>query len=414
MIVSIKDIFKLTGIFIVSCCAVFVCTLFLNFNMDIVAVKEQITAEPVMLFYNAQVMTGKVVSAVSGGCLLITSVIMLIFYIKHYIDVHGKELGILKALGYSNLKIAGGFWVFGLSVFLGTAAGFAGSFLLMPGFYRMQNEEKILPEYGISFHPVLAFYLVILPTVLFALLAVSYSYWKLKLPVLALLKGEVQKGSRRERGRGKAAGKASSRYNGGSRKENGRESGIQTADSRQLQTEPYQPFLTELRKSTVRQRAVLVFFTAFASFCFSAMMQMSFSMKELASIMCAVMVVAIGIILACVTLFLAVTTVIRANTKTIAMLRVFGYSRKECSRSILGGYRPIAYIGFGIGTIYQYALLKIMVSVVFRDIENVPEYNFDVQAFLITLAAFAAVYELVMHCYTIRMGKLSLKEIMLE
>lgn len=361
MVVSIKDIFKLTGIFIISFCAVFVCTLFLNFNMDIAAVKEQITGEPVMRFYDAQVMTGKVVSAVSGGCLLITSVVMLFFYIKHYIDAHGKELGILKALGYSNLKIAGGFRVFGLSVFLGTAAGFAGSFLLMPTFYEVQNEDKILPEYTVHFHPILACLLVVLPTAFFALLAVVYSYCKLKMPVLALLKGE-----------------------------------------------------TQLRKSTVKQRTALVFFIAFASFCFSSMMQMSFGMKELASVMFAVMMVLIGIVLACVTLFLAITTVLRANTKTIAMLRVFGYSGRECSRSILGGYRPIAYIGFGIGTIYQYALLKIMVSVVFRDIENVPEYNFDVQAFWITLAAFAVIYELVMYCYTLRLGKISLKEIMLE
>lgn len=403
MVVSIKDIFKLTGIFIISFCAVFVCTLFLNFNMDIAAVKEQITGEPVMRFYDAQVMTGKVVSAVSGGCLLITSVVMLFFYIKHYIDAHGKELGILKALGYSNLKIAGGFWVFGLSVFLGTAAGFAGSFLLMPTFYEVQNEDKILPEYAVHFHPILACLLVILPTAFFALLAVVYSYCKLKMPVLALLKGETAQGSRRE-GRKKE----------GSRKDSGRLEGSRRNGSRQHQAETDVPFLTQLRRSTVKQRAALVFFIAFASFCFSSMMQMSFGMKELASVMFAVMVVLIGIVLACVTLFIAITTVLRANTKTIAMLQVFGYSRRECSRSILGGYRPIAYIGFGIGTIYQYALLKMTVSVVFRDIENVPEYNFDVQAFVITLTAFAVIYELVMYCYTLQLGKLSLKEIMLE
>ena len=61
--------------------------------------------ELTMVFYNAQVSTAKVVCLVSGGCLLITSVVMLMFYIKHYIDTHKKELGILKALGYSNEKV---------------------------------------------------------------------------------------------------------------------------------------------------------------------------------------------------------------------------------------------------------------------------------------------------------------------
>ena len=59
-----------------------------------------------MFFYNAQVSTAKVVCLVSGGCLLLTAIVMLLFYIKHYIDTHKKELGILKALGYSNIKIA--------------------------------------------------------------------------------------------------------------------------------------------------------------------------------------------------------------------------------------------------------------------------------------------------------------------
>ena len=147
----------------------------MNFNMDIASIKDQITAEPVMAFYQAQVSMGKVVCAVSGGCLMVTSVIMLFFYIKHYIDTHKKELGILKALGYSNGKIAKGFWIFGMSVFAGAAVGFCGAFLLMPSFYRLQNEEKILPDYTLHFHSTLFVGLVVLPAVLFAMLSILYS-----------------------------------------------------------------------------------------------------------------------------------------------------------------------------------------------------------------------------------------------
>ena len=66
-----------------------------------------------MAMYNAQVLMGKVIAVVSGGCLIATSVVMLLFYVKNYIGTHGKELGILKALGYSNIKIARHFWAFG-------------------------------------------------------------------------------------------------------------------------------------------------------------------------------------------------------------------------------------------------------------------------------------------------------------
>lgn len=122
---------------------------------------------------------------------------------------------------------------------------------------------------------------------------------------------------------------------------------------------------------------MLVFFIIFASFCFSAMTQMSFSMRDLSNEMMGVMMLVIGLVLAFTTLFLAITTVINGNTKTIAMMRVFGYSQKECCRAILGGYRPLSYIGFAIGTIYQYALLRIMVDIVFKEVEGVPAYKFD-------------------------------------
>jgi ABC-type antimicrobial peptide transport system permease subunit len=382
MVVGIKDAVKLIGISIIACCAVLVCTMFLNFNMDIAGIKGEIVSEQVLVFYEAQVSTAKVVSMVSGGCLLITSVIMLIFYIKHYIDTHKKELGILKALGYSNFQIAKNFWVFGISVLTGAALGFAGAFLIMPSFYETQNEDKILPEITIHFHPILLLCLVCVPTVVFSILAVCYACYKLKKPVLTLLKDNLQTSVKMRRHRQE-----------------------KDSDCR---------FIDDLKKNTLKSRKTLVFFIIFASFCFSAMTQMSASMKELSSVMMGIMIMLIGLVLACTTLFLAITTVIQGNTKTIAMMRVFGYSQKDCCGALLGGYRPLAYIGFAVGTIYQYALLRIMVDIVFKDVEGVPVYKFDFPVMLISLAAFAVIYEIIMYVYAEKIKKISIKEIMLE
>ena len=382
MVIGIKDAAKLIGISIISFCAVLVCTMFLNFNMDIVGIRDQITAEQVMMFYDAQVMTAKVVSIVSGGCLLMTSAVMLLFYVKHYIDTHGKELGILKALGYSNLKIAKSFWVFGISVLTGCAIGFGCAFLIMPSFYKVQNEDKILPDISVHFHPGLLFWLVVIPTAAFAVLAVCYACYKLNNPILPLLKDHIQ-----EPAKGKEY-----RIDGNS-------GGA---------------FVDDLKKSTLKGRKTLVFFIIFASFCFSAMTQMSASMKDLSSVMMGAMILLIGLVLACTTLFLAITTVIRGNTKTIAMMRVFGYSQKECCRAILGGYRPMSYIGFALGSIYQYVLLRIMVDLVFKDIEGVPVYDFDFPVMFASLLAFVVIYELVMYCYAEKIKRISVKEIMLE
>jgi ABC-type lipoprotein release transport system permease subunit len=380
MVVGIKDVAKLMGISIISCCAVLVCALFLNYYIDILQIEDLLSSEQAVIYYHAQVSTAKVVCLVSGGCLLLTSVVMLFFYVKHYIDTHKKELGILKALGYSNLKIAGNFWVFGTGVFLGTTVGFLGAFLLMPEFYERQNEVGILPKIAISFHPSLLLYLVILPTIAFAMLAVFYASLKLKRPVLALLKNDFQSFSKVKRFReGKDC-----------------------------------PFLEDLRKHTLRTKKTLAFFIVFASFCFSAMMQMSASMDELASEMMAAMMLLIGMVLAFTTLLLAITTVIKGNTKTIAMMRVFGYSQKECCRALLGGYRPLSYIGFVLGTVYQYVLLRIMVDIVFKDMEGMPAYEFDFPMMLRTLVFFLVVYELVMYCYAEQIKKISVKEIMLE
>ena len=92
MLVGIKNVSKLIGISIIACCAVLVCTMFLNFYFDIRLIESEITSELSMFFYNAQVSTAKVVCLVSGGCLLLTAIVMLLFYIKHYIDTHKKEL----------------------------------------------------------------------------------------------------------------------------------------------------------------------------------------------------------------------------------------------------------------------------------------------------------------------------------
>lgn len=382
MLIGIKNASKLIGISIIACCAVLVCTMFLNFYLDVQSIEGEITSELSMIFYNAQVSTAKVVCLVSGGCLLITSVVMLMFYIKHYIDTHKKELGILKALGYSNLKVAKNFWVFGISAFIGTVIGFGGAFLLMPKFYTLQNEDKILPEITIHFHPTIVLYFVVLPTMFFTVLSIGYAWYRLHKPVLLLLKDNLQINSKVPKHR--------------------------VEKTREIS------FIEDLKKNTLKSKKTLVFFIIFASFCFSAMTQMSSSMKDLSSEMMGAMMLIIGLALAFTTLFLAITTVIKGNTKTIAMMRVFGYSQKECCKAILGGYRPISYIGFAIGTVYQYALLRFMVDIVFKDIEGVPVYEFDFPAMLISLVVFIAIYEALMFVYSEKIKKISIKEIMIE
>ena len=127
--------------------------------------------------------------------MLITSVVMLFFYIKHYIDSHSREIGILKTHGYSNFRISRGFAVFALSIFAGCVAGYLLSFAIMPMFYQKQNDNDLLPHIPMNVHWILILLLIIVPTIVFALIAIGYSVIKLNQPTINLLKGVIkQKG----------------------------------------------------------------------------------------------------------------------------------------------------------------------------------------------------------------------------
>jgi len=377
MIIGIKDIFKLFGISIVCFCAVFVCTFFLNYYLDVLPLRDIVSEQSLALF-EAQIATSKFTSIITGVVLVLISVVMLIFYIKLYIDSHSKDIGILKAMGYSNKKIAIKFWVFGLSVFIGCILGYLAGHLVMPYIYKNMSIEGV-PEIKINYHVSLLFLLVILPSVIFSGIACLYAGFALNRPVLELLRGKSDKN------KVKSVKKCKERT-----------------------------FLSEMRIKVLSSKKSLTFFVAFACFCFSAMVQMGLSMENLTSKTMGFMILAIGLVLATTTMFMAITTLVNSNKKNIAMMKTFGYSMKECVTTIFAPYLPFAFLGFLIGTIYQYGLLSLMINVVFANVGEVPAYNFDVSMFFLTLALFVVCYLLVMTYYGNKVKKISVKEVMLE
>lgn len=74
----------------------------------------------------------------------------------------------------------------------------------------------------------------------------------------------------------------------------------------------------------------------------------------------------------------------------------------------------MSYIGFVIGTVYQYGLLRLMVDIVFKDVEGVPVYKFDFPVMLISLVCFITIYEILMYVYSEKIKKISIREIMIE
>ncbi len=378
MVVSVKDSFKLVAVSVVCFCAVFVCTFMLNFYFDVVPLKDSVPAES-MALYDAQLATAKFTSAISGGFLAVIAVIMVLFYIKIYIDGHLKQLGILKAMGYSENRLSLCFWVFGLSAFLGCALGFACGWIYIPYAYDGLIVNGLTVE--IHFHPSLLVCLVIAPSIIFSMISCLYAMFALKRPVGEMLKGERGQKIKKEK----------------------------------ICHDKDRPFLIEMAFKTLSSKKMLAFFIAFSCFCFSAMFQMGLSMDNLVGDgSMGKMILVIGVVIAIVIMIIAVTSLINSNLKNISVMKAFGYSIKECSLALLLGYVPFAVAGFVVGTLYQYGLLSFMVNIIFKSVGEVPEYKFSVPIFFITLALFIVSYGFTMLISVLKFSKISVKEVMTE
>ena len=377
MLIGLKDGIKLIGISIVCAAAVFVCTFMLNFYIDVQTVEQSVT-EQMRALYDAQISMCKFVTAITGVVLGVITAVMLAFYIKLYVDANAENIGIIKAFGYSDASIAIRFWVFGLSVLIGTAAGFGLSFAAMPAVYRELTIDGLL-DIAIRFHFSVFASLVIAPTAVFTALACGYALHALKRPVNELLRGKTDKPTKVGRSRSKD-----------------------------------RPFLIDMGLSVLGAKKSVVFFFTFACFCFSSMIQMGVSMSDMNSDMMGMIILVIGITLASVTTVMSVTTLVNANKKNVALMRAFGYRLRDCVFTVFAGYVPFGLIGFAAGTAYQYGLLKLMIGLMFDDVAGIPEYTFDLGNFFIVLAVFIATYAVVFWVYSYKLKRTFVNALMAE
>lgn len=357
MLVSVRDGLKMIGVMLILACAAFVSTLFLTYRLDLTALADEIEPGVMQMIYDAQLASSNVVLAVTAGCLLATSTVVLCFYVSSFIERRSRELGVLKALGYGEWELALRFWVFGLSALAGCAAGTLGAYLYLPVFVDAMNADGLLPGLTVHVHPELLWLTAAAPAALMAAFAVLAAHRALKKPALTLLRG------------GEAAR-------------------IRRSDLGDV------PFLAALRRSIRSTKKSLLFFTFIGGFCFACMMQMAPSMHELASDSMGLMMFIIGLVLSFTALIISAKSAVRSRIQTLAMMHAVGYSQRERTRSVLGIYRPFAYAGFAVGTLYQYFLLRLMVDVFYKDFPDMPAYSFDTPVFFWVLIIFAVVYEL--------------------
>ena len=379
---SIKDLYRLVVVSVISFCAVFVTNLFLNFYLDISLLDQTNWLPEIRAAYDAQVAISWLIASISGAVLSLTSMLLLFFYIRQFIDQHKPELGILKAMGYKNWEITRKFWIFSLPVGLGTGVGYLSSFAMMSHFYQLRNQSGDLTEITIRQHWPLFMFLVVLPTLAFSGLAILYASYYLRLPALDLLK---------------------------------RVSSSQKLPKRKAEKKirKDRPFLKDLSASLLWSRKLLIFFVIFGSMCFSAMIQLSFGMKELTDETIQIMMMSIGTVLSVAILYLSLGVLLQENQETLAIMKVFGYSKKDCHKSLFAPYRFLAFLGFVLGTGYQYGIMQLLLRLMEKSIAQKVDYNFDFGVCLMTLLVFVLVYEGFIYLSSRKIDQLTIKQVML-
>lgn len=380
MIIQLKDLRKVIAVVIISFCAVFVTTLFSNFYLDLKMLDVNSLNIIQRKFYDTQLVVSKFVIIVTAVILSISAAIMLVFYIKQFIDESKHKIGILKALGYSNFFIAKKFSIFSFLVLIGSLAGFSSSFLLIPKFYESRNTGNLLSELAINFHPMLLLFLVVLPTLAFLVLSVAYVFFKLNISTSILL----------------------------------RRIEVNNEKFKPRKIKKNIDFLKELRSTILFGSKTLIFFVVFGAMAFSSMIQMSLGMRDFVDGTIRTMMLFIGIILSFSTLLISLEVVLNNNKKNISILRIMGYSANECTSIVLSSYRLVAYIGFLIGTVYQYFLITILLKILSKNLDNVVTYKFDFIVVLSSFILFVIIYEIFVTYYRRKIFSMDIKKIMLD
>lgn len=378
--IKIKDTLRMYGAILLSFGAVFVATLFINYYLDLSALTVPQSAE-LSIIYSAALSMSQIAAACAGGVMGLITLVILLFSIGHYIDDNQANMGILKALGYSELRICVQFLKYGFPVLVGTALGYAAGMAYAAPFYAsMTSYQAVQPS--LSFHGTLPLLLVLLPTALFAVLAFAFAYLKLQKPPLHMIKG-----TKRVK--------------------------ISKRTLRFQQRNSDLPFLVGLRRVMRVNNPVLSLFIWIATWGFSALIQMSFTMMEMEMADIALMTSApIGIMMGFVTLLIAVDALLSANRPYISLMKAYGYTQGECSRALLDGHRPIAWAGFVCGTLYQFYLMKFIVALFAGAYDA--NVVFSTRGLIITFMLFTVYYEGVMLFYKRKIAHLPLKEAMSE
>ncbi|MBO5525251.1 MAG: FtsX-like permease family protein [Clostridia bacterium] len=370
--ITIKDLRKAFGLSFVVLCAVYLGALFESFRLDQLELDPSAFDELAKALYEAQLAQAKMMNIIALGVIGAFAVVTLVFSVSKYVDDNRANMGILKAIGYTDFQISVKFVLFGLNALVGGLVGYLACLATVPAFYAEMNEGSGYPAVTFSFRLSVPLFYVVVPAVAFSLLGVLFAYRKLKRSPLDLIRGTERQGKTKKMKEGKT-------------------------------------FLSTLRKTVLFRHGSLILFVGFAALCFGGTVQMSFSMDGFGvSPMFFWMMFLIAILLGVSVLYLAFSFLFQANKEYVSLLKAFGYSDAECVKALFGGYVSVSVIGFAVGTVYQIGIIYLIIEL-FKDVAELT-YTFSVNGFFIALGLFVFTFAVIALYFFKKLKLLTLKK----
>src|SRR5215510_2656857 len=113
--ISFQTSYKLLSVRLLTSGMVSTCATLINYSYDLKGIKHLMTDAQLQLVYDSYMTLNRIGTATAGGVLCLITLVVLLFSIGQFINENSAELGVLKALGYCENRIAIEFSKFGLN-----------------------------------------------------------------------------------------------------------------------------------------------------------------------------------------------------------------------------------------------------------------------------------------------------------
>lgn len=125
-----------------------------------------------------------------------------------------------------------------------------------------------------------------------------------------------------------------------------------------------------------------------------------------------IMLFVFGLVVGATVLLLSIYGAITNYKKYIAIMKICGYTEKECSYTAIDGYRKVSLLGFLISIPYSFILCTVMFNIISKNSDMLYPVNFNIKSVAICFVLTLILTESIIMLTKKQISKISFKEIM--